>query len=193
MTIIYRALGKGTILLANRMAGEELDVLGPLGHGFPVDEVESGQTAVLIGGGIGVPPLYLLSKQLKAKGVKVIHILGFHTASAIFYQEKFSLLGETHITTVDGSMGTKGFVTDRLANLSESIDCIYACGPNPMLRALERQTIGQKMFISLEERMGCGIGACFACVCHLADDPTGTSYKKVCKDGPVFRVGEVII
>ena len=190
-TMIYRREGKGTSKLAEMGPGVELDILGPLGNGFPVEEMEIGETALLVGGGIGVPPLYELSQQLIARGIKVIHVLGFQTESAVFYEQEFSKNGETYVATVDGTYGTKGFVTDVIKNLQ--FDCIYACGPTPMLRALEQQCSSKKMFLSLEERMGCGIGACFACVCHKADDPTGVSYKKVCSDGPVFRAGEVVI
>jgi len=190
-TMIYRRDGKGTAMLAEKTAMMDLDILGPLGNGFPVTEAKVGETALLVGGGIGVPPLYELSKQLTAKGVNVIHILGFQTASAVFYEQEFLELGETFITTVDGSHGYKGFVTDVMKNLS--FDMIFSCGPTPMLRAIEEGYPDHKVFLSLEERMGCGIGACFACVCKLKDDLEGTSYKKVCTDGPVFRAGEVVI
>lgn len=191
VTMIYRRDGKGTSRLAEMGPGVELDILGPLGNGFPVEEMERGETALLVGGGIGVPPLYELSQQLKAKGINVIHVLGFQTESAVFYEQEFLKNGETYVATVDGTYGTKGLVTDIMRNLQ--FDSIYACGPTPMLRALEQQYPFKKMFLSLEERMGCGIGACFACVCHKADDPTGISYKKVCSDGPVFRAGEVVL
>jgi dihydroorotate dehydrogenase electron transfer subunit len=191
MTMIYRKDGKGTSLLAESGPGELIDILGPLGNGFPVNEVSVGETALLVGGGIGVPPLYELSNQLVAKGVKVIHVLGFQTAEAVFYEKEFLNNGETYVTTVDGSYGRQGFVTDVMKNLE--FDCIYTCGPTPMLKAIEQGYSDKKVFLSLEERMGCGIGACFACVCKRADDPTGVSYKKVCSDGPVFRAGEVLI
>jgi dihydroorotate dehydrogenase electron transfer subunit len=190
-TMIYRREGKGTTLMSEMVPGMKLDILGPLGNGFPVDEVFTGDTALLVGGGIGVPPLYELSKQLSSKGVKVVHVLGFQTESAVFYENEFSHTGETYVATVDGSYGTKGFVTDVMAGLQ--FDCIYACGPTPMLKALEDRYSDKKMFLSLEERMGCGIGACFACVCKKADDSTGVAYKKVCSDGPVFRAGEVVL
>lgn len=190
-TMIYRRDGKGTSMLAEKLASMELDILGPLGNGFPVEEASEGETALLVGGGIGVPPLYELSKQLKAKGVKVIHILGFQTSSAVFYEREFLELGETYITTVDGTHGHKGYVTDVMKRLS--FDMIFSCGPTPMLKAIEEGYPNHKVFLSLEERMGCGVGACFACVCKRKDDPEGTSYKKVCTDGPVFRAGEVFI
>lgn len=191
LTMIYRKEGKGTSMLAELRPGMHVDILGPLGNGFPVEEVSTGDTALLVGGGIGVPPLYELSNQLVAKGVKVIHVLGFQTVSAVFYEEEFLKNGETYVATVDGSYGRKGFVTDVMKELQ--FDCIYTCGPTPMLRAIEQNYQDKKVFLSLEERMGCGIGACFACVCKKKDDPTGVSYKKVCSDGPVFRAGEVLI
>ncbi|WP_144548938.1 dihydroorotate dehydrogenase electron transfer subunit [Bacillus sp. X1(2014)] len=191
LTMIYRKDGRGTSMLAELRPGMHVDILGPLGNGFPVEEVSMGDTALLVGGGIGVPPLYELSNQLVAKGVKVIHVLGFQTASAVFYEEEFLKNGETYVATVDGSYGRKGFVTDVMKEMQ--FDCIYTCGPTPMLRAIEQNYQDKKVFLSLEERMGCGIGACFACVCKKKDDPTGVSYKKVCSDGPVFRAGEVLI
>ena len=189
-TMIYRTEGKGTKLLSLKKTDEMVDVLGPLGHGFPVDAVDSGETALLVGGGIGVPPLYQLSKMLVAKGVKVIHVLGFATKAAVFYENEFAKLGETYITTEDGSYGTKGYVTDVMKDLTD-YQAIYSCGPTPMLKALEAGYSDHKLYLSLEERMGCGVGACFACVCHTSVE--GTSYKKVCSDGPVFRAGEVIL
>jgi len=192
-TMIYRAEGAGTKILAQKLPGEAVDILGPLGNGFPVEETTFGQTAILVGGGIGVPPLYELANRLVERGIKVITVLGFQTASVAFYEEKFAALGETYVATVDGSYGTKGFVTDVILQKNLDFDVMYACGPTPMLKNLENTFPDKKVFISLEERMGCGIGACFACVCHTADDPTGYSYKKVCTDGPVFKTGEVVI
>ncbi|MCR2820785.1 dihydroorotate dehydrogenase electron transfer subunit [Lederbergia panacisoli] len=192
-TVIYRAEGKGTRLLSMNVDGTRIDVLGPLGNGFPTDEIHSGETALLIGGGIGVPPLYELAKQLNKQGTKTIHILGFETADKAFYEEKFSELGETYIATVDGSIGTRGFVTNVIDDNEIDFDVLYSCGPTPMLKALEERYKGRKAYLSLEQRMGCGIGACFACVCHLADDPTGSKYVKICSDGPVFPIGKVVL
>ncbi|WP_026692095.1 dihydroorotate dehydrogenase electron transfer subunit [Peribacillus kribbensis] len=192
-TMIYRSEGRGTSLLSEKAAGQKVDVLGPLGNGFPVEEAAAGETALLVGGGIGVPPLYELSKRLTENGITVIHLLGFQNKEAVFYEKEFLQLGETYIATADGSYGTKGFVTDVLDALHPGFDLIYTCGPTGMLRALEKRYEHERLFLSLEERMGCGIGACFACVCHTADDPSGFSYKKVCSDGPVFRAGEVLI
>lgn len=192
-TIIYRRQGKGTSLLAEKSTGMTVDVLGPLGNGFPVDEAKLGQTAVLVGGGVGVPPMYELAKQLARKGVNVISIIGFQSFSAVFYEKELAEFGEVYVATVDGSYGTKGFVTDILNGLEVQADIVFACGPTPMLRAIENGQFAPKTYLSLEERMGCGIGACFACVCHTQEDPKGFSYKKVCSDGPVFKAGEVVI
>lgn len=192
-TMIYRAEGRGTTILAARTAGEQVDVLGPLGNGFPVEEADVGETALLVGGGIGVPPLYELSQRLVERGVKVVHVLGFQSSDVAFYEEKFTALGETYIATVDGTLGTKGFVTDVIENQGITFDVLYSCGPTPMLKALENKYSDKKLFLSLEERMGCGIGACFACVCKTNDERPGHNYKKVCSDGPVFQSGEVIL
>ncbi|MFV8827085.1 dihydroorotate dehydrogenase electron transfer subunit [Alkalihalobacterium sp. APHAB7] len=193
LTMLYRAGGKGTSLLSQRVKGELVDVMGPLGTGFPVEEAKEGEVALLVGGGIGVPPLYYLSQQLKARGVTVVHVLGFASAKDVFYEEKFAQLGDTYVATVDGTYGSKGFVTDVIEQEGIDFDVLYSCGPNPMLKALEVRFHDRRAYLSLEERMGCGIGACLACVCHLQDDPTGTSYKKICTDGPVFPIGEVIL
>ncbi|GLB61259.1 dihydroorotate dehydrogenase electron transfer subunit [Cytobacillus sp. NCCP-133] len=191
--MIYRAEGKGTVKLSEKKAGDRVDVLGPLGNGFPVKEAKKGDTALLVGGGIGVPPLYELSKQLVSQGVKVIHVLGFQSASAVFYEKKFTLLGETYTATADGRKGMKGFVTTVIDHYEIDFDILYSCGPTPMLKALENRYSHKNVYLSLEERMGCGIGACFACVSHTGDDPDGYSYKKVCSDGPVFKAGEVVL
>jgi dihydroorotate dehydrogenase electron transfer subunit len=192
MTLIYRAEGKGTKLLSAVNIGEMVDILGPLGNGFTVENGE-GKTALLVGGGIGVPPLYGLSKRLIKHGWTVKHILGFQDESASFYEEYFSKLGETYLATVDGSKGTHGYVTDVIQSEALQFDEYFSCGPTPMLKALQTKLEEKKGFISLEERMGCGIGACFACVCHKQDDPLGTSYVKICSDGPVFPAGVVQI
>jgi dihydroorotate dehydrogenase electron transfer subunit len=192
-TLIFRKEGRGTDILSKKGAGDQVDVLGPLGHGFPVHEACIGATAILVGGGIGVPPLYELSKRLVERGVKVIHVLGFQTEDAVILEEAFSNLGPTYVATVDGTCGTKGFVTDVMAGEGLDFDILYSCGPTPMLKALkEAYGTEKKIYLSLEERMGCGIGACFACVCHTGNDSNST-YKKVCSDGPVFEAGEVVL
>ena len=189
-TMIYRAEGRGTSLLALKNSGEEVDVLGPLGNGFPVEEANEGDTVVLIGGGIGVPPLYELSKRLTGKGVKTVHVLGFQSKEAVFYEEEFKELGDTYIVTVDGSHGEEGFVTNVLERLGDDFSLYYTCGPVPMLKAIQNMYQGKKGFLSFEERMGCGIGACFACVCKTTE-LVEADYVKVCSDGPVFPAGVV--
>lgn len=189
MTLIYRAEGKGTRLLAEKSAGGSADVLGPLGNGFPADAARPGSKALLVGGGIGVPPLYGLSKKLKESGVEPVHVLGFQSSDVVFYEEEFSRLGETHIATVDGSAGEQGFVTDVIKDLGMDFGVYYSCGPMPMLKAVSGAMAETEGYLSFEERMGCGIGACFACVCHT--DANEKGYVKVCSDGPVFRAGVV--
>lgn len=192
ITIIYRAEGDGTKRLAKKMEGDTVDVLGPLGNGFPVEETEYGETAYLIGGGIGVPPLYELSKQLTKRGVNCVHVLGFQSEDVVFYEEEFSALGETHIVTVDGTKGTAGFVTAVMEKLGDDFATFYSCGPMPMLQAVEKMYDGKKGFLSFEQRMGCGVGACFACVCQTTEE-TDVNYIKVCSDGPVFPAGVVAL
>lgn len=191
-TMIYRAEGRGTIVLSEKRAGDMVDVFGPLGNGFPVDAAKEGQTALLVGGGIGVPPLHELSKQLNARGVKTIHVLGFQSEDVCFYEEEFQRLGETYIATVDGTKGTKGFVTTVFDEVKPTFDIFYACGPLPMLKALENYYPEQPGYMSFEQRMACGIGACFACVCDTTDK-VDASYVKVCSDGPVFPKGVVAL
>ena len=182
LTIIYKIVGQGTKQLS-KMTGGKLDLLTGLGNGY--DLTVSGDKPVLIGGGVGVPPMYLLAKRLLAMGKQVRVILGFNTASEIFYEGEFEKLGAlVYVTTVDGSYGTKGFVTDVLKNLDYSY--FYTCGPEPMLKAVYRatNTSGQ---MSFEKRMGCGFGACMGCSCK-----TITGYKRICKEGPVMRKEEIL-
>ncbi len=188
VTVLFKILGAGTAHLADYQAGMKLDVLGPGGNGFNLENAP-GSTILLIGGGIGVPPLYSLGKTLKAEGMKIISVLGFQKQASVFYEDAFRALGETYIVTDDGSCGTKGFVTDVTKQITD-FDRYYTCGPTPMLQAVTRQLKGKSGYVSLEERMGCGVGACFACVIP-SDDEGG--YKKICKDGPVFAADEVTL
>lgn len=183
VTFLYKVIGSGTKDLAMRQTGDVLDVLGPLGNGFPLEQ--QGKRVVLVGGGIGVPPLYYTRRMLAARGIDTVAILGFDTKTSIFYEEAFRELGETIITTVDGTYGETGFVTGPLARIEA--DILFSCGPEPMLKAVASSHIEER-YISIENRMGCGIGACFACVCVA---PNG--YVKVCSDGPVFRAEEVVL
>ncbi|MBO0994312.1 dihydroorotate dehydrogenase electron transfer subunit [Bacillus sp. SD088] len=192
-TVIYRAEGKGTSLLSLQTENNQLDVLGPLGNGFPLNATDPGETALLVGGGIGVPPLYELAKQLSKQGVKTKHILGFQSEDVVFYEQEFAQYGETYIATVDGSRGTQGFVTNAITERQIDFDVLFACGPSPMLNALQQQYKERRGFLSMEQRMGCGIGACFACVCHVNEPIDGKDYVKVCSDGPVFPIGRVVL
>jgi len=191
MTVLYRSEGKGTKLLAAKKAGESLDLLAPLGTNFNLDAVKAGETALLIGGGIGVPPLYYLGRKLKERGVKIISVLGFNSKKDVFYEKEFSELGKVYVTTVDGTHGKKGFVTDALHGIE--YQALYSCGPNVMLKALQPLIPKEKKaFISIEERMGCGVGACLACVCKPGPDYVSeTGYLRACTEGPVLRLWDV--
>ncbi len=182
LTIVYKVVGKGTQQLS-RMKQGTLDLLTGLGNGY--DTAPSGSNPVLLGGGVGVPPLYGLAKKLIAEGKHVSVILGFNTASEVFYEREFAALGaQVCVTTVNGSYGAKGFVTDALNGMRYTY--FYACGPEAMLKAVYHatDTSGQ---LSFEERMGCGFGACMGCSCK-----TVTGYKRICKDGPVLRKEEIL-
>ena len=182
LTILYKVVGKGTEVMSKMTSGMELDILTGLGNGY--DLSLSGNTPVLLGGGVGVPPMYNLAKKLIAQGKTVSVILGFNTASEVFYENEFKALGcDVQVTTVDGSYGRKGFVTDALP---EHYTYFYTCGPEPMLKAVYRATTttGQ---MSFEERMGCGFGACMGCSCK-----TLTGYKRICKEGPVMKKEEIL-
>ncbi len=183
LVLIYKAVGKGTEKMSKMAAGETLDILVGLGNGF--DTAKSGDAPVLLGGGAGVPPMYQLCKKLLGEGKKVMVILGFNGEDEVFYEEKFTALGaKVIVTTADGSHGTKGFVTDALKTLTYSY--FYACGPEPMLKAIDAcaSASGQ---LSFEERMGCGFGACMGCTCE-----TKYGNKRICKDGPVLEREEII-
>ncbi|MBC1999547.1 dihydroorotate dehydrogenase electron transfer subunit [Listeria marthii] len=187
--LLYRVEGDGTKDFSLLSGGDTIDVLGPLGKGFDIDTTPAPKTALLIGGGIGVPPMYQLGKELAGKGVEVTFVNGFQSAKDSFYAKEMTAYGTVHIATVDGSLGTQGFVTDITKNFPEEPDVIYSCGPKAMLQAVKASFPETKTYLSLEERMACGIGACYACVCPKADD-TNKQFK-VCEDGPVFRADEV--
>ncbi len=183
ITILFKTVGDGTYKLSEMKVGEKLDILVGLGNGF--DPAACGENPLLVGGGIGTPPMYGLCKKLLAMGKKPSVILGFASAADVVYEEKFKELGvETRIATVDGSYGTKGFVTNAMDALD--YDYFYACGPIPMLHALcdATDTSGE---VSFEERMGCGFGACMGCTCK-----TKYGNKRICRDGPVLKKEEVI-
>lgn len=182
LTIIYKVVGGGTELMSGMRQGEKLDVLTVLGNGY--DTSLSGECPVLLGGGVGVPPLYMLAKALIAENKKVRVVLGFNTKDEVFYEDEFKALGcEALVTTADGSHGIKGFVTDALP---ESYSYFYTCGPEPMLKAVYKKTTTSGQ-LSFEERMGCGFGACMGCSCK-----TLTGNKRICKEGPVMKKEEIL-
>ena len=183
ITLIYKVVGRGTEIMSRMQAGEKLDVLTGLGNGFSLSAAT--ERPLLVGGGVGVPPLYNLARKLKAAGKRVQVVLGFNRADEIFYAEEFAALGvEVHIATVDGSVGVKGFVTDAMKALE--FDYIYTCGPLPMLKAIYNASECDGEF-SFEERMGCGFGACMGCSCQ-----TTKGSKRICKEGPVLKRDEII-
>ena len=182
LTLLYKVVGKGTEQMSKMKSGK-LDVLTGLGNGY--DLTKSGENPLLIGGGVGVPPLYMLAKKLVKEGKQVSVILGFNTKDEIFYEEEFKALGvKVFVTTVDGSYGIKGFVTEAMKEADYTY--FYTCGPEPMLKAIysASNTSGQ---FSFEERMGCGFGACMGCSCK-----TVTGYKRICKEGPVLEKEEIL-
>ena len=184
LTLIYKAVGEGTELMAGLEEGKELDILVGLGNGY--DTNKSGDAPLLIGGGVGVPPLYALCKKLIGEGKKPTVILGFNTAEEVFCKEDFEALGaKVLVATADGSVGTRGFVTDAMRKL-DAYTYFYTCGPLPMLKAVFGATATSGQF-SFEERMGCGFGACMGCSCK-----TNFGNKRVCKDGPVFEKEEIL-
>ena len=183
LTLIYKTVGEGTAAMSGYENGTELDILTGLGNGY--DTSLSGEKPLLLGGGVGVPPLYNLCKKLVAEGKKPTVILGFNGADDVFYENEFKALGaDVYVTTVDGSYGIKGFVTDAMSDIDYSF--FYTCGPEPMLKAIYKvsKTSGQ---LSFEERMGCGFGACMGCSCK-----TKYGNKRICKDGPVLIKEEII-
>ncbi|MCD7859972.1 MAG: dihydroorotate dehydrogenase electron transfer subunit [Firmicutes bacterium] len=183
LTVVYKVVGEGTQAMSGWARGKRVDTLVGLGNGF--DCAAAGDAPLLVGGGVGAPPLYGLCRRLRAQGRRVQVILGFNTASEAFFLEEFATLGvSTMVTTADGSLGQRGFVTDAMHGLQYSY--FYACGPIPMFRAMERVAVGGGEY-SLEERMGCGFGACMGCTCKTA----GGS-KRICADGPVLKREEIL-
>ena len=182
LTVLYKVVGHGTEAMSLLPEGTKLDVLCGLGNGY--DLSKSGNSPLLLGGGVGIPPLYLLAKMLPAQGKKVSAVLGFNRADEVFYESEFRSLGaDVTVTTADGSYGTKGFVTDALP---EEYSYFYACGPEPMLKSVYRSTTTSGQF-SFEARMGCGFGACMGCSCKTV---TGT--KRICREGPVLEKEEIL-
>lgn len=185
LTLVYKIVGKGTEQMAGLQVGTKIDVLTGLGNGFDTTLCHS--HALLVGGGVGVPPLYRLTRNLIAEGKQVSVVLGFNTQAEIFYADEFRKVGaEVIVATADGSQGIKGFVTDAIRQTGIDFDYFYACGPLPMLKALSEAT-DKPGELSLEERMGCGFGICMGCSIQ-----TASGAKRVCKEGPVFKKEDVI-
>ena len=183
LTIIYKVVGVGTEAMSHLPVGTQLDVLTVLGNGY--DLSKAGDAPLLVGGGVGVPPMYMLARQLREAGKNVRVILGFNTKDEVFYEDEFRALGcDVTVTTVDGSHGVKGFVTNALDGQQSYY---YTCGPLPMIKALI-QAAGTNGEVSMEERMGCGFGACMGCTIQTTQGP-----KRVCKEGPVFPANELIL
>lgn len=181
ITIIYKVVGSGTEYMSTLEEGEILDILTGLGNGY---DISKSTKPLLIGGGVGVPPLYMLAKKLIAAGQRPVVILGFNTKDEIFYEDEFKSIGcDVRVTTVDGSYGIKGFVTDAFP---DDYDYFYTCGPMPMFRAIEKVAVTSGQY-SFEERMGCGFGACMGCSCK-----TKYGSKRICKDGPVLEREEIV-
>ncbi len=184
ITIIYKVVGKGTLLLSQKKPGDELDVLTGLGNGFKVEKINN---ALLAGGGVGIPPLYGLAKKLHKEGITVTTVLGFNSADEIFYQEEFQPFGAVHVCTMDGSYGYHGNVVDYILENHLSYDTYYACGPEKMLLNLIRMD-SERGYLSFEARMGCGFGACMGC-----SYPVKGGYKRICVEGPVLSSREVMV
>jgi dihydroorotate dehydrogenase electron transfer subunit len=183
LTLIYKVVGEGTEAMKKMGVGTELDILTGLGNGY--DLSKAGDCPMLLGGGVGVPPMYMLCKKLIEMGKKVKVVLGFNTKDEVFYENEFRALGaDVTVTTVDGSYGTRGFVTDVMKDADYSY--FYTCGPEPMLKAVHKCSATSGQF-SFEERMGCGFGACMGCSCK-----TVTGYKRICKEGPVLIKEEIL-
>ena len=183
LTLIYKTVGRGTEQMSRMKNGDELDLLTGLGNGY--NTRTSGDSPLLVGGGVGVPPMYMLCRKLISEGKNVTVVLGFNSKDDVFYENEFRALGaDVHISTADGTYGTKGFVTDVIKDLQYTF--FYTCGPEPMFRAMHKmmKTPGQYSF---EERMGCGFGACMGCSCK-----TLTGNKRICKEGPVMESEEII-
>ena len=182
LTLIYKVVGSGTEQMSQMQAGETIDILTGLGNGY--DTSLTGDHPLLLGGGVGVPPLYMLAKQLRAEGKTVSVVLGFNTKDEIFYENEFKALGcDVTVTTADGSYGVRGFVTNAM---DVDYTHVCTCGPEPMLKAVYKACTTDGQF-SFEERMGCGFGACMGCSCK-----TITGYKRICKEGPIMRKGDIL-
>lgn len=194
LTIVYRIVGKGTKEFSKYRHGDEIIIMGPLGNGFPCEEIDSSSSVILMGGGIGVPPMLGCARALKKLGIKTTSIMGYRNHET-FLRDEFEEVSSLYIATEDGSCGTKGNVIDAINEQNITGDVIFACGPKPMLRAIKNYALDNNIicYISMEERMACGIGACLACTCKSTgvDNHSKVTNKRVCKDGPVFLAEDI--
>ncbi|MCR4740250.1 MAG: dihydroorotate dehydrogenase electron transfer subunit [Lachnospiraceae bacterium] len=194
LRIVYRIQGEGTREFSTYREGDDINILGPLGNGFPLECSDEGKRILLIGGGIGIPPLLFLAKRLKGK--ETVIAAGYRDKS-LFLDRELAENGKMLVATEDGSIGTKGTVIDAIRAYGVRADIIYSCGPLPMLRAVKEYAVseGIKAYVSMEERMACSVGACLGCVCGTVetDDHSKVKNRRVCKDGPVFDASEVIL
>lgn len=191
VTLVYRVEGKGTDYFSKMSPGDTIDCMGPQGNGFEIDFLQKGQTALLIGGGIGVPPLVELAKQLHDKGVIVQSVLGFANKNAVILLNEMSSYGNVEVTTDDGSFGIKGYVSTVIDKNTALFDAVYACGAPGMLKYVDEKFSNHPhAYLSMESRMACGMGACYACVVHVKDTDESKNLR-VCEDGPVFETGKI--
>ena len=192
-TIVYRVEREGTAILSKMVAGQTIDTMGPQGNGFDISVIEAGQKALLVGGGIGVPPLVETAKQLKAKGVEVVSVIGFANKDAVILEDKLRACGEVYVTTDDGSYGIKGYVSTVIDGFDWTPDAVYSCGAPGMLKYVDSKFENHPhAYVSMEARMACGMGACYACVVHVKGESDAKNLR-VCEEGPVFPTGKVIV
>ena len=192
--LVYRVVGKGTSEFATYSKGDKVKLMGALGNGFPIDDISSDSKVILIGGGVGIPPMVACVDELKTRGIKTYAVMGYRD-SDIYLQEELSIADASYIATEDGSVGTKGTVIDALRLNRVKGDVIFACGPKPMLSAVKTYAkyTDMRCYVSMEERMACGVGACLACVCNTShpDAHSQVNNVRVCKDGPVFLADDI--
>ena len=193
--LVYRIAGKGTKEFSTYKNGDKISLMGPLGNGFPVDTIDPMSKVILLGGGIGIPPMVGCAEALKKKGIRTVSVMGYRD-SETFLQDELESVCKSYVATEDGSVGTTGNVIDALNSNRIDGNVIFACGPTPMLSAIKEyaRIRGITCYISMEERMACGIGACLGCVCKSSkiDDHSKVKNKRVCKDGPVFLAEDIL-
>ena len=190
--LIYRIEGSGTAIFSTLKAGDSLDVMGPQGNGFDLSDLDQCSRVLLVGGGIGVPPLLEVAKELHERGVKITTVLGFATKDAVILEAELSKYSQVFVTTDDGSYGIRGNVSVVINELDSEFDAIYSCGAPGMMKYINQSFYDHpRAYLSLESRMACGMGACYACVLKVPDSETVS--QRVCEDGPVFKTGTVIL